>query len=139
MTYKSIISNKPIYLHKMLAIQTTSTTRSSSVITLKRLTILLAFKLPQDPSIILILSCGMLYLRNFISTLLVTYAIGLHLMSYCLLFCATNSLNPISFLIPILHSLSAIWTDLLLLTLALFIFIHSHFHYLFLFISLPAF
>ena len=60
-------------------------------------------------------------------------------MSYCLLFYFTKSLNPISFLIIFLHSLSAIWTDLLVLTLALFIFIHSHFHYSFIFISLTAF
>ena len=127
----------------MLTIQTTSTTRSSSVITLLRisaLTILLVFTLPIDPSIILLLSCGMLYLRNFVFTILVTQAIGLHhLMSYCLLFYFTKSLNPISFLILFLHSLSAIWTDLLVLTLALFIFIHSHFHYSFIVISLTAF
>jgi hypothetical protein len=40
-TYKCIISNKPTYLRNMLTIQTTSTTRSSSVITLKR---------PHNPS-----------------------------------------------------------------------------------------
>ena len=40
-TYKCIVSNKPTYLRNMLTIQTTSTTRSSSVITLKR---------PHNPS-----------------------------------------------------------------------------------------
>ena len=50
-----------------------------------------------------------------------------------------ESLNPISFLILFLHSMSAIWTNLLVLIMALFIFIHSHFHYSFIFISLTAF
>ena len=53
-----------------------------------------------------------------------------HLMSYCLLFYFTKSLNPIFFLFLFLHSLSAIWTNLLVLTLTLFIFIHNHFHYI---------
>jgi hypothetical protein len=48
-------------------------------------------------------------------------------------------LNPISFLIIFLHSLSAMWTNLLILTLALLVFIHSHFHYSLIFISLTAF
>ena len=60
-------------------------------------------------------------------------------MSYCLLFYFTKSLNPISFLILFLHSLSAIWTDLLVLTLALFIFSRRLIHYSFIFISLTAF
>ena len=103
---------------------------------LSALTILLVFRLPIDPSITLLLSFGMLCLRNFVFTILVTTAIGLHhLMSCCLLVYFTKSLNPISFLNLFLHSLSAIWTDLLVLTLALFIFLHSHFHYSFIFSS----
>ena len=60
-------------------------------------------------------------------------------MSDCLLFYFTKIFYPISFLILFFHSLSAIWTDLLVLTLALFIFLHSHFHYSLIFISLTAF
>jgi hypothetical protein len=35
-TYKCLLSDKPAYLRNLLAVQSTSTTRSSSVITLKR-------------------------------------------------------------------------------------------------------
>jgi hypothetical protein len=125
----------------MLTIQTTSTTRSSSVLTLKR---------PHNPSRLQITNRSFYHsapvlwnafpkeLRLYNSGHLGNRSIH-HLMSYCLLFYFTKSLNPISFLILFLHSLSAIWTDLLVLTLALFIFIHSHFHYSFIFISLTAF
>ena len=36
LTYKCLLSNKPVYLRNLLTVQSTSTTRSSSVITLKR-------------------------------------------------------------------------------------------------------
>jgi hypothetical protein len=67
-TYKCIISNKPTYLRNMLTIQTTSSPPPPVLhlsLLLNALTIRLVFKLPIDPSIILLLSCGMLYLRNF--------------------------------------------------------------------------
>jgi hypothetical protein len=70
-TYECTISNKTTILCNMPTIQTISTTHSSSFITLT-LTILLIIRLAVDPSIILLLSNGMLYLTNFICTILVT-------------------------------------------------------------------
>ena len=86
-------SNKPTYLRNMLTIQTTSATRSSSVITLKRisaLTILLVFRLLIDPS----MHCAPV-LWNALPKELRLYNSG-HLgnRSYCLLFYFTKSLNP---------------------------------------------
>jgi hypothetical protein len=119
----------------MLAVQTTSITRPSSIITIKcphnlsRLQITNRFFYYSTPVL------WMLYLSNLVFTILVTF---LHLSFCCLLFYFTKSLNPIFFLILVLHSLSVLWTGLLVLTLALFVFTHSHFHYSFIFISPTA-
>jgi hypothetical protein len=107
-TYKCTISNKPTYLRNVLAIRTTSTTRSSSVIALKR---------PHNPSRLKITNKSFCHsapvLWNALPKELRLYNsahLGNRSTSNVLLspLCFTKCLNPISFVILILHSLSAI-------------------------------
>jgi hypothetical protein len=65
-TYKCFISNKPTYVICLLFKLPPPPVLRLSLL-LYALTILLVFKLPINPSVILLLFCGMFYLRNFIS------------------------------------------------------------------------
>jgi hypothetical protein len=105
--HKCIVSNRPTYLRNMLTIQTTSTTRSSSVITLKR---------PHNPSLLRITNKCFYHsapvLWNALpKELLVTYRNRSTSDVLLSPFLFHKSLNPISFLILFLHSLSAIWSS----------------------------